>query len=171
MTSTGSLIEKLFEQHFKTAVFLSYRIVGSYEVAEDIVQEIFIKLLDVETEHIKEPAAYLFRATRNASIDHIRREPLGFHRSIDTVELQIPPSAKEQERELEYAKDIAALSNGIDRLPPQSQRVLKLICYSGYTYQEVADKLGLSLSTIKTHMYRSYKFLKEYMGDKNGNLK
>ena len=51
----------------------------------------------------------------------------------------------------------------IERLPEQSRRVVKLICLNNYSYADAASELGVSLATIKTHMYRSIKSLRKMM--------
>lgn len=67
--------------------------------------------------------------------------------------------------EIEYSIKIKKLFDAIEKLPNKSKLVLKKICFENYSYQQVSDELNISMSTVKTHMYRSYKLLKEYLSD------
>ena len=70
-TVITSEYEALFRQHFRLATLYAERIVGSAHEAEDIVQEVFIALLDVDFSQIRQKESYLYRCVRNAALDHL----------------------------------------------------------------------------------------------------
>lgn len=67
-TVITSEYEALFRQHFRLATLYAERIVGSAHEAEDIVQEVFIALLDVDFSQIRQKESYLYRCVRNAAL-------------------------------------------------------------------------------------------------------
>ena len=65
--------------------------------------------------------------------------------------------------DVERANRLHRLYQAIERLSEQSRKVVKLICLNNYSYADAASELGVSLATIKTHMYRSIKALRKFM--------
>ena len=84
MNIISDKFESLFKDHFHTAVLISHKIVSSSQTAEDIVQDVFIKMLDINLDTISSPSSYLFRAVRNASIDYLRSPDNVLHRDMLT---------------------------------------------------------------------------------------
>ena len=52
----------------------------------------------------------------------------------------------------------------IETLPEERKRVLHMVCMEGMKYQEVADRLGISINTVKTQMGRAFQFLRRALG-------
>lgn len=103
-TVITSEYEALFRQHFRLATLYAERIVGSAHEAEDIVQEVFIALLDVDFSQIRQKESYLYRCVRNAALDHLHaRMKNRFYdiNSKETVRLAAEENAGE---ELAYHK-------------------------------------------------------------------
>ena len=63
-------LEKLFNAHFRSAAYVAEEIVHSKSVAEDIVQEVFVRLARVDFSKIDSPVKYLYRCVRNAALDY-----------------------------------------------------------------------------------------------------
>ena len=154
-TVITSEYEALFRQHFRLATLYAERIVGSAHEAEDIVQEGFIALLDVDFSQIRQKESYLYRCVRNAALDHLHaRMKNRFYdiNSKETVRLAAEQAMIEQ---------IAAIYRRIEALPEQGRRIFKMICIEHKSYVETARLLSLSLHTVKTHMSRSFKALRK----------
>ncbi|MDR0544321.1 MAG: sigma-70 family RNA polymerase sigma factor [Odoribacteraceae bacterium] len=152
-------VEKLFNEHFDAAVHLARRIVLSREEAEDIVQEVFIRMLDVNLDALDSLPAFLYACTRNKALDHVRKNarltrPVALPESSDD-------SPETLAREIEHAETLSRLAMAIEQLPKQSREVVKLVCLSGCSYKEASRQLGISLATVKTHVYRSFKKIRE----------
>ncbi len=154
--------ESLFRSHFRSAVFIAEMIVCSAEAAEDIVQDVFIKMLDCDMAKIKSPARFLYMSVRNAAVDYCRSHVIRVRESVRTTDIPDDTNYDLDSEEIEYANNLRKLFNAIEELPARSRDVVRLICLENYSYSDAADKLGMSLSTVKTHMYRSFKTLRKY---------
>jgi RNA polymerase sigma-70 factor (ECF subfamily) len=154
-------VDALFVKYFALLVIYSKRIVHSYDVAEDIVQEVFLKLWEKNPEG-RYSRAYIFACVHNLSINQKKRE-----KGKESINEQIPPvttdefhNAGEVSEEFER---IRSMFRALDKLPPKSLEVLKKIYLEEKKYADVAKEMGLSLNTIKAHMYMSIKTLRKYM--------
>lgn len=160
-TVITSEYEALFRQHFRLAVLYAERIVGSAPEAEDIVQEVFITLLDVDFSQIRRKESYLYRCVRNAALDrlHTRMKNRFYDINAETVRLAAEDTDQIDEQEL--IEQLASLYNRIEALPEQGRRIFRMICIEHKSYVETARLLSLSLHTVKTHMSRSFKALRK----------
>ena len=150
-TVITSEYEALFRQHFRLATLYAERIVGSAHEAEDIVQEVFIALLDVDFSQIRQKESYLYRCVRNAALDHLHaRMKNRFYdiNSKETVRLAAEENAPGDEQAM--IEQIAAIYRRIEALPEQGRRIFKMICIEHKSYVETARLLSLSLHTVKT---------------------
>ena len=138
-TVITSEYEALFRQHFRLATLYAERIVGSAHEAEDIVQEVFIALLDVDFSQIRQKESYLYRCVRNAALDHLHaRMKNRFYdiNSKETVRLAAEENAPGDEQAM--IEQIAAIYRRIEALPEQGRRIFKMICIEHKSYVETA---------------------------------
>ena len=145
-TVITSEYEALFRQHFRLATLYAERIVGSAHEAEDIVQEVFIALLDADFSQIRQKESYLYRCVRNAALDRLHARMKNRFYDINSKVL---------------VEQIAVIYRRIEALPEQGRRIFKMICIEHKSYVETARLLSLSLHTVKTHMSRSFKALRK----------
>lgn len=160
-------IEKLFKEHFRCAVYQAQSIVSSREVAEDIVQNVFTKLLDMDLSEVKYPKSFLYTCVRHAALDHVRNRD-NSQRTLDRIssteefrEAYPAQTDTHPEEDAEHLKRLRRLFAAIEQLPPKTREVVKMVCLNGRSYQEAADLLSVSLATVKSHMYQSFKLLRE----------
>lgn len=160
-TVITSEYETLFRRHFRLAALYAERIVGSAHEAEDIVQEVFITLLDVDFSQIRQKESYLYRCVRNAALDHLHTRMKNRFYDINAVEPVRLADQSEQVDEQAQIEQLANLYNRIEALPEQGRRIFRMICIEHKSYVETARLLSLSLHTVKTHMSRSFKTLRK----------
>lgn len=161
-------VEKLFKEHFHCAVYTAQEIVQSKEVAEDIVQNVFIKLLDLDIRTVKYPVSFLYTCVRNAALDYSRSHAYSLN-AMNNFRLTREQSAVEQAEEFDFlpAEEaerlmrVRQLFHAVEQLPPRTREVVKHIYFQDRSYQETADLLGVSLATVKSHMYNSMRMLRE----------
>jgi RNA polymerase sigma-70 factor (family 1) len=156
--------EALFTKHYSNLVrFVRVMIPGSGEEARDIVADVFEYLWISRHKIVLKGSlkAYLYTSVRNKTIDYARKhriEPVSLRDSFDELPLS---SGYTPEKELLYKETNSHIAYLIDRLPPQTKVIFRMNRDEGLTYQEIAGILHISVNTVKTHMFRALKFLKE----------
>ena len=146
-------------QYYSQLCVVSVQYVDSLEVAEDIVQDVFLhfweenKLFSAETN----PKAYLFRSVRNASIDYVRR----YNNCVFTDLEEANLISEEEINPEELASQYEHLHQIIEQLPAQEKAVLIAIVVDNKKYKEVAEELNISVNTVKTHFARALKTLRK----------
>lgn len=139
-----------------------YGIIKTEIDAEEIVQEVFVKIWESH-EKIDNFAlfdSYLFTIAYNSTISLIRKK-LSEKKYIQYIKsLQIPP----QQKSAEINSDFEILSekvNGlIGKLPPRQKEVFMLHRENELTYRQIAEKLDISVNTVENHMSKALKFLR-----------
>ena len=161
-TVITSEYEALFQAHFRLAVLYAERIVGSAHEAEDIVQEVFITLLNVDLSQIRQKESYHHRCVRNAAFDHLHARMKNRFYDINSTEMvRLAADESSLSDELAQIEQVKHLYRRIEALPEQGRRIFKMICIEHKSYIETARLLSLSLHTVKTHMSRSFKALRK----------
>jgi RNA polymerase sigma-70 factor (ECF subfamily) len=146
--------------------FLAAR-VGMAQEADDLLQELFLKISRFEpTEEVKNPASYLFRTAMNLAHDRRRERQRAAsrdakwtdsrHTILGTEAVDDAPSA---EAAYGARQRLAAVYKALDELSPQCRRVFVLHKLEGLPHQQVADRLGISRSTVEKHMHTALKHL------------
>ena len=140
-------------------------IVADDNTAEDIVQECLVSVWKSELvfTEIKALSAYLYRSVYNNSLKYLR------DKKTDTRRMYQWSSEQDDVEEFDFYRAaeedmIRKLRVAISKLPDQRQNIL-LLSSEGFTVQEIADRLGISVNTVKTQKKRAYAFLKEQLKD------
>lgn len=144
-----------------------YRILGSEEEARDLCQEAFLKAYKALPGFKGEArfSSWLYQIALNLCRDRMRRRKGRTFVSLD--ELQPPEhsqhtSSSPSALELVEAADLSrAVASAMATLPPDQRQVIVLKEYEGFTFVEIAQVLGLPLSTVKTRLYRGLVQLRE----------
>lgn len=149
----------LFEVCHKIALSFSLRIVGDENIAKDVVQDCFVdfwisrRIETVSGDIVK----YMLSATMYASLNYLRKNKRFDHlHNTETLLQQFPQSETEQE----YVPEIKKIYENISTLPRNRREIFIMIAIEGMKYQDVADKLGISINTVKTQMKRAVKTLR-----------
>lgn len=136
------------------------------DAVEDLVQDVFISVWEGKRtfDDIKELTNYLYRACYNNTLLYIRNNQIH-----DTILSSLAEEDNSQDEDMIYAltvkeEIIRQLYFHIEELPAEQRRII-LLRIEGHTWEEIADQLGVSINTVKTQKSRSYKFLREKLGD------
>jgi len=140
----------LYERFGRPCFSLALRMLGQRQHAEDLVQEVFLKMMDTIRGYRGDApfGAWLKRMTVNACIDHLRRQRGG---SEEISELQLAHLAGDGS-EAAHMVDAWSL---LARLPPRARAVLVLHEFEGYTHTELATLFGQSESYSKSILARA----------------
>jgi RNA polymerase sigma-70 factor (family 1) len=121
-------------------------------LAEDIVQDVFMKLWD---EHealaaIENFGSYLFRMSKNHAINHFRRMS---HETLIISEMfKANPSDNQTEDTIALKETEKILEDIVDKLPAQQKMIYNLSRKEGKSHEEIADLLKISPNTVKNHV-------------------
>lgn len=154
----------IYDQYRRKIYTFSLKMLKSELLAEEVVQEVFLKIWQMGEDAVKivQLEAYLVTLTRNRSLDILRRLALD-----DRVSKKFTDGWQESHNETEEqillydTKHI--LLAGVELLPPQQKLVYKLCHIEGLKYEETAERLSLSSLTVKKHMQLALQFLRDYM--------
>lgn len=154
--------EALFHAFHAGLCAFAYRYVKSREVAEEIVQEVFLFLWERrETLDVRDSIKnYLFTAVRNAAVSWLRHERVVARRQVETLELFSRPAPSPDSMAIS-GELLAAVRRAIDRLPERCRLIFTLHREQGLTYGEIAQVLGLSPKTVEVQMGRALKALRK----------
>lgn len=144
---------RLYETYSGDVYRLALSFLGSRQDAEDICQNVFLKLFDKEMTLLPEKEkAWLLTCTANACKNHLR-----FCRRRNAAELdETIPFQEQSDRELWDA---------VMKLPPKYRAVIHLFYYEGYGQAEIAAILRISLTAVQTRMARARQMLRKELGD------
>ena len=136
------------------------------DAVEDLVQEVFISVWEGKRifSDSKELTNYLYRACYNNALLYIRNNQIR-----DSILSSLPSEEDFEDEEMIYAltvkeEAIRQLYFYIEELPAEQRRII-LLRIEGHSWDEIASKLGVSINTVKTQKSRSYKFLREKLGN------
>ena len=147
----------LYREYGRFVYAVAHRVLGRADLAEDAVQQTFVRAwqaadrIDVE----RDPAPWLATIARNTAIDVHRRETRRETRALDSVGAEHPALVS-------TSPDLAALDavwqvrQAIDALPPDERAVVQLQYMSGMTHREIAATLGLAIGTVKSRLHRAH---------------
>jgi len=147
--------ETLYES-YKTPLFtIIYRITRNFEVSEDILQEMFIKIYTYPPEPLKNPRAYLFKMAHNIAIDNLRKQK----EKIDLTEAenQAPLSQPDYSIKID-------IENALATLPDRDCQIVTLHINGDLKFREIAEILKLPLGTVLWAYQKSIKQLRTLLG-------
>jgi RNA polymerase sigma-70 factor, ECF subfamily len=153
-------VAKLYDRHSRLLYSVILRIVRSETDAEDVLQDVFVRVwdrADSYDERLGSPAAWLVRIARNRAIDRFRsrRTRADINAPVDAPALDAVPSTNAADNP-EQATVGAAAADAIRHVLmtlPESQRLLiEAAFFDGYTHQELAGRFGMPLGTLKTRI-------------------
>lgn len=154
---TYAQIASLFHQYREELTRRLVGIVKSRETAADLVQDTYVRLLRLGEAHVVEqPRALLHRIASNLAIDHLRKEKSGIQ-AFDGMDaaVTVPSQAPSPERELLAKQRLRLCLKAIEQLPPRSREAFVLCRVYGYSYQEIAMRMGISESGVEKLLMRA----------------
>lgn len=132
-------IEKLFKDYYRQLMFYAQGFVHNELVAEDIVQETFIKAWKNDRDDL----GFLYTTARNACFDHLR-----IHNIHARIHEDMPAEEPGTDYDMLYAEYIGTLDRLLRKLPIRQREVLILV-YGGHTTAHIAFKMGISQQTVR----------------------
>ena len=150
--------------HYRGPVFgTALKYLKSEQQAEEIVQDIFLKVWTkrVEMREVKNFSAFLFTMARNAIIDRLRK--MAKERVAQEVLSKQKNFVEDADYKLRDGEYQELLEQAISNLTPKQKEVFILAKMEGCSYREIAEKLDISVFTVKVHMTKSLQSIREYL--------
>lgn len=155
--------EALFKAQYRPLCAFAMQYVKDGDKAEDLVQDLFFRLwMDREkTKVTSSLKSYLFQAVRNRCLNAVKVQ--GRVRSLNE---EVDDAMDEDGRcEEDHTERAARVHAAIDALPEERRRIFKMSRHEGLKYQEIAERLGISVKTVENQMGKALKTLREELAD------
>lgn len=153
--------EQLYDAYSPAMYGISIKIVGQADIAEDVVQEAFVKIWKNIASYSKKKGSiftWMLNICRNAAIDKYRKlskkraEPIHNEENIVSV-----GKAHQSNQNI----NTIGIQDLVKVLPAEEQLVLEYLYFKGYTQKEASEELGIPLGTVKTRSRKAIRSLKE----------
>ena len=165
--SAEEQFELIYAEQFDRLYFFAKTMVKSDQVAEDIIAEVFLNLW--KNRHrfheIKQMDAYLFIAVKNQATRILYEEPNKLEVSLLDNTVRFMDDVDPEE--LLLAKELSdALETIVATLPDQCKLIFNMARNQHLKYQEIADELGISISTVRTQLTKASSIIRKYLYDR-----
>ena len=155
-------VEELYATHYRSLVRLSVLLVGDRETAEDLVQDCFV-VMHGRWHRLREPEralAYLRQAVVNRSRSALRRRGVQARHPVP-----VPEDRPGADAEAIAAERRTQVLGALFALPTRQREVLALRYYLDLSEAQIADALGISRGTVKSHASRGAAALRHLLED------
>ncbi|MFB9076135.1 RNA polymerase sigma factor [Flavobacterium procerum] len=137
------------------------------QASEDLVQNILLRFWENRAsfnvqQNIK---SYLYKAVYNSFLDSVRKEKT-LNKNLEDLRYSLLSSINEEDPET-IDERIAVLKSEIERLPKRCKEIFILNKYESLKYQQIAEKLNISINTVENQIGKAYKILRTKLSDKN----
>lgn len=154
--------EEVFQTYFKVLAVFSKKFVQDLSIAEDLVQEVLLKLYENRRsiQFHTSLKAFLFQSVRNKSIDYLRslKTKSDHH---DQIKLLNIAESTDWNDTMEQSELEERISKAIAVLPDQCQLIFKMSRFDGKRNQEIAEELDISKRTVETQVSNALKRLRK----------
>ena len=152
----------LYERHHRSVFNTAYRLLGNRDTAEDIAQEVFVKLYSSPGNYrpVARFTTWLYRITCNACIDEGRKRRRRPSQIADYALISVSDGGSSPEATAEANEMIRTVQSAIASLPEKQRIAVILQRYEGLSYQEIADVLQTSVSAVESLLFRARESLK-----------
>ena len=158
--------EYIFLHYFPKVKSFAYKLLQSEEDAEDVAQDVFVKLWNYDSavwDEVKSLDVYLYTITRNQIFNQLK------HKTVENAYKEKISKGKLEMTEQEfyeplYVKELQLIVKlALEQMPPQRRRIFMLSRYSHMSNLEIANKLELSVRTVETsYLFGTSGFKKDY---------
>ena len=156
--SQESALSELYDRYSRLVYSLALNAVGEPATAEEITQDVFIRIWDHAGTYQAEKSkvvTWIASITRYRSIDVIRRRKI--RPESQSVSWEVEPSTNEMnpinvEESVEISQKQQRVRQAISMLPEEQRQALAYAYFQGYTHREIAEVLGEPLGTVKTRI-------------------
>jgi len=152
--------EEIFQEYYSPLCNYALKLVNDFEVAEEIVQDLFVQLLEKQTlDEVVYVDRFLIRSVKFKCIDFLRRR-----KNAGVVTFEHLAESDLIDNEELSGEEINALFHYLAaKLPPKTREVFLLVRQSELSYKETAEKLNISVKTVENQMSRALKKMNMFL--------
>lgn len=165
--------EELVRRYQRPIAAYVYRMVGNYESALDLTQEIFIKVYNSLSRYRSEFkfSTWIYKIAHNAAVDHLRRsstreQSLVAGTESDSYDLPIESGNLTPEQESERKERRGEIESVVRALPANYRELIILRHSQDLSYEEIVEVTGLPLGTVKNRLFRAREMMRQQFVDK-----
>jgi RNA polymerase sigma factor (sigma-70 family) len=140
----------------------AFRLLGSSEEAQDVVQEVFIKLWNGREQlaDIQNVEAWSMQITKNLSLDRLRQQK---RRQTDSIEkgFHVMNETLSPEENASIQESMKRIGDLMAVLPEKQRQVMHLRDIEGYSYNEISEILEMDMSQVKVNLFRARNTVRE----------
>ncbi len=155
--------DALYDMYSASLFGVISRIITDEAVAEDVLQETFIKIWNSFSSYSTEKGrlfTWMVNIARNLSIDKVRSKD--FKNQTKNHELENNVTFIDEQRNTVYKPELLGIKDLVEKLKPEQKIILELVYFKGYTHVEVAEELDVPLGTVKTRLRMAIMQLRKY---------
>jgi RNA polymerase sigma-70 factor, ECF subfamily len=162
--------DELVRRYQRPIVGYIFRMLGDYDAALDVTQEVFIKVYNSLTKYSTEYkfSTWLYRIAHNAAVDHMRRnavtpQSIEAENADGTYQLQLESRRPSPERDQELNEWRSEIDSVVRALPAAYRDLILLRHSRDLSYDEIAEVTGLPLGTVKNRLFRAREMMREIL--------
>ncbi|HEX3878043.1 MAG TPA: sigma-70 family RNA polymerase sigma factor [Bryobacteraceae bacterium] len=161
-------LAELYDRYGRLAYSLIVRVVRDGALAEDLVQETFLRVWNRAQGFDAQRGAlgpWLLAVARNRAIDYLRSAGGRERNTFELEEVDHPSSYMDLERDILASDKARLIRAAMQKLTPQQREVIELAYFEGLTQTEMAERMKQPLGTVKTWVRAALKNLREEFGE------
>jgi RNA polymerase sigma-70 factor (ECF subfamily) len=146
---------ELYHIYNKRLHYFAFALVKTKEAAEEIVEDVFIRLWNQRNSitSINNLRIYLYTATKNTALNYLSRKAReNIVEPFDNIDIALQETGISPEQIMITAETYQRIRQAVEALPPRCKMIFKLIREDGLRYKEVAEILNISINTIDAQM-------------------
>jgi len=171
INSNENAFEFIFLNYYQVLCIYALSIVRDKIIAEEIVQDVFVKLWEKRADlSIKSSLkAYLYRSVHNHGLNYLKHQLVQQKFTADLLvnsSIFVSPLSPDYPLANMLSQELGdKINQSVSALPNQCREVFLLIRYDDHSYEEAAEKLNISINTVKTQLKRAISKLRESLKD------
>ena len=163
-------LDELIQRHYKNVFNLAYRLANDYDDAQDIVQDVFIRVHHA-LPHFRGEAnfsTWLYRIVKNVFLDERKKQRIRSHSSLEemmeledsSVSRQVEDPKPGPDWAVERQERADVVQRAVMTLPANQRLMIALYHFQHRSYEEIAEVMGLPIGTVKSRLNRARLALK-----------
>jgi RNA polymerase sigma-70 factor (ECF subfamily) len=161
-------LAELYDRYGRLVYSLIVRVVRDGALAEDLVQETFLRVWNRAQGFDAQRGAlgpWLLAVARNRAIDYLRSASGRERNALELEEVDHPSLYTDMERDILASDKARVIRAALEKLAPNQREVIELAYFEGLTQTEMAERMGQPLGTVKTWVRTALKNLREEFGE------